>query len=495
MSFDRLWSLLLVVFLVFLWLAGGTSNPDPRVGLALAVSSLVVLTVGSVILSVKPKPASAVKRGLILMGMMAALILLQLVPLPPGIWVKLPGREAMIQAFTVAGVDLGWQPLSLDPASTRATFLSLLPGFALFMAGSGLGSRQRSLVTGSLLVIAVAASLLGLAQRYQGPDSSLYLYKIGANGTAAGTFTNRNFLAQQVVVALPFLFALVVAEVRRRSVHGLVVALLGLVVMGVMMVGLAVTASRAGIVLAMLVTMLAGLLAIRRKADTQVTPAMKFLAFAGALAMLVIVQFGMIGLLSLAQTDVASDYRATISGVTLAAIKGHLPWGSGFGTFIPVYALYETPVTMLSAYVNQAHNDYLQLVLEGGLPAAILLVIFIVWFLAAAIRVWRHGGDEVQDLILRAASLAVLMFLLHAVVDFGLRMPFLLGQFSLFLGMIAAGPRSHVMHSGRSGSKPPPSVPEPALSKPRQPRHGPYFKPRQDPSAPVPGTFGGGERS
>src|SRR3546814_14127035 len=43
-------------------------------------------------------------------------------------------------------------------------------------------------------------------------------------------------------------------------------------------------------------------------------------------------------------------------------------------------------------YFNHAHNDFLEVVLDGGLPAALLLLVAIGWYAIASIRAWRARG-------------------------------------------------------------------------------------------------------
>ena len=38
------------------------------------------------------------------------------------------------------------------------------------------------------------------------------------------------------------------------------------------------------------------------------------------------------------------------------------------------------PATIERTYVNHAHNDYLELALEGGIPAIVLMLLFLAWW-------------------------------------------------------------------------------------------------------------------
>ena len=53
------------------------------------------------------------------------LILIQLIPLPSAIWSHLPGRQFVVDGFSLLGQPLPWMPLSLAPADTIATAMAL----------------------------------------------------------------------------------------------------------------------------------------------------------------------------------------------------------------------------------------------------------------------------------------------------------------------------------------------------------------------------------
>ena len=56
--------------------------------------------------------------------------------------------------------------------------------------------------------------------------------------------------------------------------------------------------------------------------------------------------------------------------------RSFLPFGAGFGTFDPVYRRFEPDALLSTIYLNQAHNEPMQLAMEGGIPALALLLVF-----------------------------------------------------------------------------------------------------------------------
>jgi O-antigen ligase len=84
-----------------------------------------------------------------------------------------------------------------------------------------------------------------------------------------------------------------------------------------------------------------------------------------------------------------------------------------------VFRAAESLSVVEDTYVNHAHNEYLELAIEGGLPAILLLLIFIGAFAA---KLWSiagraSGGPWLQ----RLAALAVAVMLLHSLIDYPMR--------------------------------------------------------------------------
>ena len=106
---------------------------------------------------------------------------------------------------------------------------------------------------------------------------------------------------------------------------------------------------------------------------------------------------------------------------TLYAIGQHWPWGTGLGTFVPVFVAAERLEVVDQSYPNRAHNDFLELALEAGLPGLLLLVALGSWLVWRLIRRWRAatGAAERIELVFSGTTLALIAA--HSVVDYPLR--------------------------------------------------------------------------
>ena len=110
-----------------------------------------------------------------------------------------------------------------------------------------------------------------------------------------------------------------------------------------------------------------------------------------------------------------------------------MPLGSGLGSFLQVYRLYESPDRVTPEYVVHAHNDYAELALELGVAGVVLILCFLAWWLAAARAAWRTGGGGPYA---RAASIASAVILVHSLVDFPLRTAAIGAAFAMCLALL-----------------------------------------------------------
>jgi len=141
---------------------------------------------------------------------------------------------------------------------------------------------------------------------------------------------------------------------------------------------------------------------------------------------------------------------ATFSSIS-ALLKEQWLFGSGFGSFARVYQVMEPDALLQEAYLNQAHNDWLQLPIEGGLPAVLIFVAGVVWIAFQLIAAWRSRPTplrvEVAENVILAAAFAVLIA--GSAVDYPLRTPSI-AMTAAFLIVILVHHRTEISRSGRT---------------------------------------------
>jgi hypothetical protein len=368
-----------------------------------------------------------------------ALPLLQLIPVPPLLWSGLPGRGEIAAAFEAAGMALPWLPISLDPSATWLGLLSLLPATAIFLAMLSIEQRSRRVLIMLMFIVVFVSVPLDLQQMWEGPHSPLRFYEITNLFRAVGFFANSNHNAAFLYSAIPFAIAWAIAlvlEHRRNRTIGLVLLLLLTVTI---IIGMAVTESRAGMALLLVAGLSGLLLAWRHDQGRSRRRLLRFAIGANVVVFILAFQFGFTAFMQRVEGQAIEDIRWPVARITSQAAIANMPFGTGFGTFVPVYERFAPRTLLADTYVNRAHNDWLELWLTGGAPAIILAFGFLLWFGVTAFRLWngRQPNTPILDLALaQAASIVIVLLLLHSVVDYPLRTPALSVLFAIACGFM-----------------------------------------------------------
>jgi O-antigen ligase len=380
----------------------------------------------------------------------AALPLVQLVPLPPWLWTELPNREQMVTVFGLLGRELPWLPISVSPSATWVSVLSLLPPFAIFLGVIQLSYSERRVMSLIFIAVGIVAAFVGLAQVAQGQDSPLRFFAVTNESEAVGFFANRNHFAALLYSLLLFgaAWATNVAYTvgswsERKNFETSTIAMLMACFLGlvILIVTESITRSRAG--LALTIIAIAGALALpladRRRSSGGVTPVRLILASA-SLAIVLAVQFALYRILDRFADDPLADSRVTFARNTIAAAKAYMPFGSGVGTFVSVYPMFELPQDAISnAFVNHAHDDLLEVWLEGGVISLCLIAAFATWFLLRSAKIWWRVSDNIRatDLLLaRAATIVVPLIIAHCAVDYPLRTGSIMAVFAFSCALL-----------------------------------------------------------
>lgn len=366
---------------------------------------------------------------LLIAGVVVILPLMQLLPLPPSIWSSLPGRASLVEAYDAARMPLPWGSLSLDPSATWFSLLSLLPGIAVFLALNVLGLETRRILSLVILGFAFGNVLLGLAQLAGGPESSLRLYAAANTGDSVGLFASRNHYACLLAVAIPITAAWSVGLALQRKVQRRLSVALFLFIYVVLLLGVGMARSRAGLILAVLAALGSFALMWRLKgngiSESGLAKLPLFFAGANLFGLLLIFQFGFVGIVNRLENEgILQDQRVPVAEITAHAIAANLPLGVGFGAFEPAYQMFEVPALVIPAREIHAHDDWLELALDGGLPALGFAITFLLWYFHRSLQIWREPyrvGSTIDRALALSGSVIVGLLLLHSTVDYPLR--------------------------------------------------------------------------
>jgi len=428
-EFHWLW---IGLFVLAIALLGGSSRHDPMQNALLR--PLMTLFLIPALYYLRRGQLKRVVPLVTLTGLLLTWMVMQLVPLPPSLWHQLPGRDTVAQLDQLAGLSGTWRPLSLAPFRGLNAVLSMVvPISALLLAISmKMGSRTILL---AIIFIGLIDATFGLLQVIGGPRSPLYLFAITSRGAPAGIFANENHSA---VFSALVLLAIARLSVEARPSHDPAWLRLALAPAFVfILLAVLVTGSRAGFA-ATLIALLAGaamvLLKKRVRAvgigitvqqgPVQAHSGMLVLVFAAILAIVM-------GLFVWLQRTPAledilakssfEDLRWSLLPLLSTMASDHWLLGTGFGSFDAVYRTYEPTDLLLARYVNHAHNDWAQLVIEGGLPGVLLFLTGLGWLCRTLWITLSRSNAPPGELIFWVACLAILSA--ASFVDYPLRTP------------------------------------------------------------------------
>lgn len=417
---------LLAGLLIILWLAGGSSRADALGQAVVRGASWLALVVA---LLLAPLPSiREVRPVLILLLVALALILLQLVPLPPEVWLRLPGRAPLAQAATALGVSQPWRPLAIVPDAGRNAASSLVVPFTVLILMAGLQPRERSWLPMILLGLVAASALLALLQFSGAAIGNPFINDRA--GQVSGSLANRNHFALFAAIGCLLVPTWTFLDGRAPQWRGPMA--IGLTLLFALVI--LASGSRAGILVGILALAMGGLLA-RNGLRRALRRAPRWALPTGAgLLLIAIVGFVLISVAAgrapsierAFAADTGEDMRFRALPTLLTMARTYFPVGGGFGGFDPLFRMHE-PFTLLKpTYFNHAHDDLLEVIIEGGLAAALLLLAALAWWIKASVRAW-HGGSSLP----RLGSAIILLVLVGSAFDYPARTPVIMAVLAI----------------------------------------------------------------
>ncbi len=423
-------------------LLGGASRENPLRLAVVELTAVPLLAMGlrAVVRGRLPDDRPGRQLDLWIIAAAVGIPLLQLAPVPPEIWTRLPGQAARLTALRVLGRQPPWLPMSLAPAATFRAILALTPPLAMYLAIVRLSADQTHRLSWLWLGLAALGLMLGVGQMVEPGGGPAYLYATASVDSLVGVFANRNHEAAFLVCLAPVAAAIGLPPRPKRSERGNGSRTswrrwLGALFIAVAFVALSAVRSRAGVLLAG-PALAAALLVIwrgrgRGEADRwrQALP----VAAAAAVAVAAVALFALTPILARFDTGGSDLNRGQFWPIVMDAAQPFEPLGAGVGAFDRVFAAVE-PLTLVGPrYLNHAHNDFLEIWLEAGWPGLAVVGAFLVWLVLANLRAWRS-----RSALARAAGASVVLLLVFSVPDYPLRTETLAVFLAFCCGVLAA---------------------------------------------------------
>ena len=441
----------IVVGLSSFWL--GSNRPLAWSMNAVMAGGLLVFTCLSLQLEARHYPALMFSRlsvPIVMFGLGLSWAGVQILPLG--------SSTAAHPAWQVAGEALGRDiasTISINPSETLWAILRYLTAATVLLSVYVLArsTRNAQVILRTFVILAGLAALYGLTRLSLSLDKILWFDEPDTGYLTSG-FINRNSAATYFGMASLASLGLVIQQARtvlqstlhdsgREVVRKLVLAMTGmfgfdLVLFVLMFVSLLASGSRGGISFSVLalffMLLLYGVKMTMQGRSAGSGPA--WMASILAIAVLMLGAFELSGarlMGRLVNQGLESDSRFETYGQTLVAIRDYLYLGSGLGTFQDVFTAYRLELSPGRHIWDKAHNDYLELLLGLGLPAAILVLMSFagVFFIATRGFFARHRDTHYAAI----AAAACVLIGLHSLVDFSLQIQANALAFALLLGL------------------------------------------------------------
>jgi O-antigen ligase len=290
------------------------------------------------------------------------------------------------------------------------------------------------LLTGYGAVVAAFAVLQGLA-----PNGRIYWIRtLDQGGFIYGPYVNHNHYAGLMEMLLPFPLVLAATRftdgARRLVVAGVAALMAGSIFL---------SGSRGGMVAFVAQMLVLGVLLVRKREGGWKQPLM----LGGFLAMVIVflvwmgsneVTHRLISIHTEAREEISGGTRISIDRDCLRMFAKRPFLGWGLGSFPIVYPSFRSFYTTF--FVNQAHNDYLQLLVETGLAGFSIAIWFLVLVFRRAAGKLKNWTETASGALTVAALLGCVGILVHSFLDFNLQIPANAALFYVLCAIAAAAP-------------------------------------------------------
>ena len=301
--------------------------------------------------------------------------------------------------------------------------------------------RRSSQFDSVFRAITVYGALLASFAILQGiaPNGKLYwIWPLQQGGAIYGSYVNHNHYAGLMEMLTPFPLVLAATRFTDGNRKIFVMAIAALMAGSIFLSG-----SRGGMAALVAQIVVLAILVLRSKKAGWKQPLLL-----GAFLILVIGFLVWLGGNELTRrlASIHTEAHAELSGGTRLTIdrdclhmflrKPVLGWG--LGTFPIVYPGFRTFYSTF--FVNQAHNDYLQLLVEGGLAGFGIALWFLVLLFRHAIIKLKDWNQTPTGALTAAALLGCVGILVHSFLDFNLQIPANAAFFYVLCAVAASPP-------------------------------------------------------
>ncbi|MFM2587033.1 O-antigen ligase family protein [Vibrio sp. TBV020] len=334
--------------------------------------------------------------------------------------------------FAALGSEMG--TVSLDVHGTEVALLKGI-SYTLFAFNTVLlvfTPKRLKLVVLALVISGTFQAFYAAMAVLLGWEYSL-VFGFKESDIATGSFVYKNHLANYLMLCLAVGIGLIISQLHvspsgswferlRRWGEGLVSRKMFVrLALVIMVIALVMTRSRMGNTAFFVATTLAGLIAL-------IFYKYKPRALVPLIVSLIIVDTVVVGAVfglgkvkeRLEQTSILKETRDEVIEWSLPIVSDFPLTGTGMGSFYTVFPSY---TQFNIGYYDHAHNDYLQFLVEAGIPATLLLGFSWLWAVFLSVRSMKRRNSKTLRGAAFGCLIGLLGMLMHISVDFNLQAP------------------------------------------------------------------------
>ena len=296
--------------------------------------------------------------------------------------------------------------------SLTALSLYIAYGILMFTVVQTFGSAEIKYFGNILALFGSAYSLFAVLQSVTSSGGAIYWRATLGTNTSFGSYVNHNHYAGLIELLLPFGLMIIFTSGRPGGV--LVLQIFGAIMMAA---SVFLSKSRGGMIAVCVEIIFFAIIWMRFFSAKRALAALMIFAAIMAAILAWIAPEQVIARMS----DLHDPARLLIHRDSIKIFLAHPLFGSGFGTFANTFRHYR--IFFDGFFVNHAHDDYLELVIETGLAGFATAMWFLVIVYREGFRNLRGAKRSEPAMLSSAAMVGCTGVLVHSFLDFNLHVP------------------------------------------------------------------------
>lgn len=380
--------------------------------------------------------------AMLLFACWLAWLAIQVVPLPADLVQLISPARAHLPTPDPASPI---QTLSIDPNASLGFLLQSCAYVAAFCLTLALLRRRERLKTIAIVIITggLVQALLASFMHLSKLNYELFFTNFSNVDSAHGTFVNRNHLAGYLEICLALGIGMMIATLKGGSAQSwkqrfretagwmLSTRVLLRISLVIMVIALVMTRSRMGNAAFFTSMLIAGVIGLATSRHATRSTVILLISLIIIDIFVAGTWFGVENVIKrYEQTTIYRELQPTGGSVeerlepslyALDMIKDYPLTGSGGGTFYAAFPKYRPSV--ITAYFDYAHNDYVQFTTDSGVIGLGLVGLVVLSTFVVALRTLYERRDPLCRGIAFGATMGIIAIMIHSWVDFNLQIP------------------------------------------------------------------------